>query len=140
MARRPRGPVTTLGDLRRTQPPCAICGLPLTSGEPVAWTVGRDRIHESCIDLARVAVPGRAKFGPWKAAAVRMLLQRVGGQLCAACLAMALSLSLDQARDVIEGVDGVAGLQVRPAACASCGRAGAALCALPRSAANRVAS
>jgi len=140
MARRPRGSLTTLGDMRRTQPPCGICGLPLTIGEPVAWTVGRDRIHESCIDLARLAVPGGAKFGPWRAPAVRMLLQRVGGQLCASCLAMALGLSLDEARDVIQVVDGVVGLQALPGACESCGRAGAALCALSRSAADRVAS
>ena len=112
----------------------------MTRGEPVAWTVGRDRIHESCIDLARVALPGRTKFGPWKAPAVRMLLQRGGGQLCASCLAMALSLSLDQAREMIQIVDGVAGLRVLPVACASCGRAAAALCTLPRSATNRVAS
>jgi len=39
-----------------------------------------------------------------------MLLQRVGGQLCASCLAMALSLGLDQARNVSQVVDGVAGL------------------------------
>ena len=125
--------------MRRKQPACAICGLGLTSGEPVAWTVGRDRIHESCIDLARVASPGRAKFGPWKAPAVRMFLER-GGRRCASCLAMALSLSLDQARDVIHIVDGVAGLRVLPETCISCGRAGAILCALPLSATARLAS
>ena len=71
---------------------------------------------------------------------MRMLLQRVGGHLCASCLAMALSLSLDQARNVSQVVDGVAGLQLLPVAGAWCGRAGAALCARPRSAANPVAS
>jgi hypothetical protein len=132
--------MTTLGHMRRKAPTCSICGLGFTSGEPVAWTVGRDRIHESCIDLARVASPGRAKFGPWKAPAVRTLLQRTGGRLCAACLAMALNLSLDQARDVVQVVDGVAGLRVLPVTCGSCGRAGAALCVAPPSSADRVAS
>lgn len=119
---------------------CAVCGLGLSSGEPVAWTVGRDRIHEACIDLARVAAPGRAKFGPWKAPAVRMLLQRAGGRLCAACLAMALSVSLDQARDVMEIVDGVDGLRLLPVTCASCGRATAALCVVPISVTDHLAS
>ena len=117
-----------------------MCGAGFTRGEPVAWTVGRDRIHESCIDLARVAAPGRAKFGPWKAPAVRMLLQRIGERLCAPCLAMALSLSLDQARDVIHVVDGTAGLRVLPVSCVSCGRPGTALCVVPISAAERLAS
>lgn len=131
--------MTTLGEMRRKSPTCAVCGLGFTSGEPVAWTVGRDRIHEACIDLARVSAPGRAKFGPWKAPAVRMLLQRTGGRLCASCLAMALSLSLDQARNAMQVVDGVAGLRLLPVTCASCGRASEALCVVPLSAADRVA-
>lgn len=132
--------MTTLGEMRRKDPTCTVCGLGLTVGEPVAWTVGRDRIHESCIDLARVAAPGRAKFGPWKAPAVRVFLQRSGGRLCASCLALALNLSLDQAREVVRVVDGVAGLRVLPVTCASCGRATEALCAVPASAQDRVAS
>ena len=132
--------MTTLGEMRPKEPTCAVCGAGFARGEPVAWTVGRDRIHESCIDLARVAAPGRAKFGPWKAPAVRMLLQRIGERLCAPCLAMALSLSLDQARDVIRVVDGAAGLRVLPVSCVSCGRPGAVLCVVPISAAERLAS
>lgn len=132
--------MTTLGEMKRKEPACAVCGLAFTPGEPIAWTVGRDRIHESCIDVARVAAPGRAKFGPWKAPAMRAFLQRTGGRLCASCLAMALSLSLDQARDVMHVVDGVAGLRVLPVTCASCGRPTAALCIVPASAQDRVAS
>jgi hypothetical protein len=132
--------MTTLGEMRRKEPTCTVCGLGFAIGEPVAWTVGRDRIHESCIDLARVAAPGRAKFGPWKAPAVRVFLQRTGGRLCASCLAMALSLSLDQARAVVRVVDGVAGLRVLPVTCASCGRAADALCVVPVSAQDQVAS
>ena len=140
MARRRRGTITTLGEMRRKPPACGICGLDLRNGEPVAWTVGRERIHESCIELARVATSGRTKFGPWKAPAVRMYLDRVGGCRCASCLAMALSLSLDHARDVIHIVDGVAGLRVLPGTCMSCGRSAAVLCALPVSAAEHLAS
>jgi hypothetical protein len=132
--------MTTLGEMPRRLPTCTVCGLGFTAGEPVAWTVGRDRIHESCIDLARVAAPGRAKFGPWKAPAVRVFLQRTGGRLCAACLALALSLSLDQARQVMQVVEGVAGLRVLPVMCAACGRETDALCVVPVSAHDRVAS
>ena len=132
--------MTTLGEMRRKDPTCPVCGLGFTSGEPVAWTVGRDRIHESCIALARVAAPGRAKFGPWKAPAVRVFLQRTGGRLCASCLAMSLSLSLDQAREVMQVVDGIKGLRVLPVTCASCGRPTDALCVVPASAQDRVAS
>jgi hypothetical protein len=132
--------MTTLGEMRRKTPTCTVCGLGLSTGEPVAWTVGRDRIHEACIDLARVSAPGRAKFGPWKAPAVRMLLQRTGGRLCASCFAMALSLSLEQARDAMQVVDGVGGLHLLPVTCASCGRATASLCVGPLSAADRAAS
>jgi hypothetical protein len=123
--------MTTLGEMRRREPTCTVCGVGFTAGEPVAWTVGRDRLHEACLDLARVAAPGRAKFGPWKAPAVRVFLQRTGGRLCASCLAMALGLSLSQARDVIHIVDGLAGLRVLPVTCASCGRPTDALCVAP---------
>lgn len=140
MARRARGAMTTLGHMKRKTPVCNVCGLGFTTGERVAWTVGRDRIHETCIDLARVAASGRAKFGPWKAPAVRTLLQGTSGKLCPPCLAMAMNLSLDQARDVIQIVDGVAGLRVLPVTCGSCGRAGSALCVLPPPAPHRLAS
>jgi hypothetical protein len=41
---------------------------------------------------------------------------------------------------VMEVVDGVAGLRLLPVTCKSCGRATAALCVVPLSAADRVAS
>jgi hypothetical protein len=132
--------MTTLGEMRRKEPTCPVCGQGFPPGQPVAWTVGRDRIHESCIDRARVSAPGRAKFGPWKAPAVRSFLQRSGGRLCAACLAMALSVSLDQAREIMHIVRGVAGLRVLPVMCASCGRATDALCVVPGATQDRVAS
>lgn len=130
--------MTTLGEMKRRQPTCPVCGLRLAAGEPVAWTVGRDRIHERCLDFARVAAPGRAKFGPWKAPAVRTFLQRTGSRLCASCMALALGLSLDQAREIMHVVDGVAGLRMLPVTCASCGRATDSLCVVPVSAQARV--
>jgi hypothetical protein len=124
----------------RKEPTCPVCGAAFTAGEPVAWSVGRERIHESCLDLARVAAPGRAKFGPWKAPSVRVFLLRMGGRLCPSCLAMALDLSLEQAREMIHVIDGVAGLRVLPVACASCGRTTDALCVVPAPAQDRIAS
>jgi hypothetical protein len=53
---------------------------------------------------------------------------------------MALGVSLDQARQVMHIVDGVDDLRVLPVACASCGRVTEALCAVPASAQDRVAS
>ena len=47
--------MTTLGEMPRKDPTCSVCGVGFTSQEPIAWTVGRERIHESCIELARVA-------------------------------------------------------------------------------------
>ena len=132
--------MTTLGEMPRKDPTCSVCGVGFTSQEPIAWTVGRERIHESCIELARVAAPGAREVRSWKAPAVRSFLQRTGGCLCASCLAMALNLSLDQARDVIRVVDGVAGLRVLPVRCVSCGRASAALCVVPASSGSGVAS
>src|SRR5688500_2093425 len=131
MPRHERRRMTTLGGMRRKQPTCPVCGRGCTRDEPVAWSVGRERIHESCIELARVATPEGARGGSWKAPAVRLFLQRAGGRLCAACLAMALRISLDQVRVVMRITDGVAGLRVLLMACASCGRAIEALCVLP---------
>lgn len=131
--------MTTLGEMPRKDPTCSVCGVGFTSQEPIAWTVGRERIHESSSSRGWPR-RGRAKFGPWKAPAVRPFLQRTGGCLCASCLAMALNVSLDQARDVIRVVDGVDGLRVLPVSCVSCGRASAALCVVPASSGSRVAS
>lgn len=62
---------------------------------------------------------------------MRRFLQRTGGPLCDACLAMALRISLDEVREVIRRVDAGAGLQVLPATCGSCARAIDALCVVP---------
>jgi hypothetical protein len=105
-----------------------VCGIDCGDGEPVAWSVGRERIHESCIDLARWATPHTTRYQLWKAPAVRQFLQRTGGPLCAACLAMALKISLDEVREVMRGVDAAAGLQVLSVTCGSCTRATDALC------------
>ena len=110
---------------------CPVCGICCGDGEPVAWGVGRARIHEWCIDLARWATPDTRRSRSWKAPAVRQFLQRSGSPLCAACLAMALRVSLDEVHEVMRGVDAAAGLQVLPVTCGSCARAVNALCVVP---------
>jgi hypothetical protein len=119
--------MATLGGLPHMPPTCRVCGLDCTRGEPVAWSIGRDRIHESCIDLALVSTPGGTMCSTAKAA-VRVFVLRTGGRLCASCLAMALRISLDDMRDAVHVMDGVAGLRVLPVTCRSCGRAIDALC------------
>jgi hypothetical protein len=41
--------MTTLGEMKHREPTCTVCGLGFAAGERVAWTVGRDRLHEACI-------------------------------------------------------------------------------------------
>lgn len=55
----------------------------------------------------------------------------MGGPLCAACLAMALRISLDDVREVMRHVDAAAGLQVLAGTCAWCTRAIDALSVVP---------
>lgn len=127
----------SLGEMPHRRLTCHVCGLGCGDGEPVAWSVGRERIHESCVDLARWATPDTARYRSWKAPAVRQFLQRSGGPLCAACLAMALRISLNEVREVIRRVDAAAGLQVLLVTCGSCTRVIDALCVVPVS--DRVA-
>lgn len=131
MARPPHRRKSSLGEMPHRRLPCTVCGIGCGNGEPVAWSVGRGRIHESCIDVARWATGAATQYRSWKAPAMRQFLQRTGGPLCAACLAMALRISLEEAREVIRRVDGAAGLQVLPVTCGSCTRAIDALCVVP---------
>jgi hypothetical protein len=91
-------------------------------------------MHESCIDLSRSVVRKGPMSTSWKAATLSSVLQRAGGGLCASCLAMTLRLSLDEVREVMHGIDGVAGLRVLPVTCASCARAIDGLSIVPREA------
>jgi len=138
MARPPRRRKGSLGEMPPKRSSCPVCGIGCGDGEPVAWSVGRERIHESCIDLARWAAPDTARHAAWKGPAVRQFLQRAGGPLCAGCLALALRISLEEVRDVMRGVSGEAGLQVVSVICGSCTRAIDALCVVPVS--GRVAA
>lgn len=131
MARAPRGRKGSLGEMPHKRPTCPVCGIGCADGEPVAWSVGRERIHEACIDAARWATPERDKYGLSKAPIVRRFLQRASAPLCAGCLAMALRVSLDEVREVMRGVDAAAGLQVLVVTCGSCTRAIDALCVVP---------
>src|SRR5687767_12613483 len=131
MARPPHGRKGSLGEMPHKRPTCPVCGIGCADGGPVAWSVGRERIHESCIDLARWAERETAGYASWKGPAVRKCLQRAGGPLCAGCLALALRVSLEEVREVMRGADGAVGLQVMVVSCDSCTRAIDALCVLP---------
>jgi hypothetical protein len=115
------------------RPTCPVCGIRCGASEPVAWSVGRERIHETCIDRARWAALEKASSASWKGPAVRHFLQRAGGPLCAGCLALALRVSLEEVREVMRGADGAAGLQVMAVRCDSCARTIDALSILPAS-------
>ena len=131
MARPPRRRKGSLGEMPHRRLTCQVCDVGYGDGEPVAWSVGRARIHESCIEAARWTASDTTRNRSWKAPAVRQFLQRVGGPLCAACLAMALRISLDDVREVMRCVDAAAGLQVVAGTCAWCTRAIDALCVVP---------
>ena len=74
---------------------------------------------------------GRRALGPWIAEPVGLLLARHQGRLCSACLALALSLSLEEARQVVDIVANVPGFRLLPVTCETCGRATLALCTVP---------
>ena len=74
---------------------------------------------------------GRRALGGWIAEPVRLLLDRCQGRLCSSCLALALSLSLEEARQVVAIMASLPGFRVLPVACERCGRSTPALCTLP---------
>jgi len=74
---------------------------------------------------------GRRALGAWIAEPVGLLLARHQGRLCSACLALALSLSLEEARQVVDIVANVPGFRLLPVTCETCSRATMALCTVP---------
>jgi hypothetical protein len=74
---------------------------------------------------------GRRALGEWIAEPVRLLLARHQGRLCSTCLALALSLSLTEARQVVEIVANVPGFRLLPVTCETCGRSTMTLCTVP---------
>jgi hypothetical protein len=121
----------TLGEVKRLGNSCAACHLPLGAEEPIAWTWARQRIHEACMPIWAFADRGRRALGEWIAEPVRLLLKRHQGRLCSTCLALALSLSLEEARQVVEIAANVPGFRVLPVTCETCGRSTMTLCTVP---------
>jgi hypothetical protein len=74
---------------------------------------------------------GRRALGDWIAEPVRLLLNRHQGRLCAACLALRLSLSLEEARQVVEITGSLPGFRTLPVTCGTCGRSTMSLCTVP---------
>ena len=74
---------------------------------------------------------GRRALGAWIAEPVGLLLARHQGRLCSACLALALSLSLEEARQVVDIVANVPGFRLLPVRCETCSRATMVLCTVP---------
>jgi hypothetical protein len=110
---------------------CAACHAPLGTDEPLAWTWARQRIHEACMPIWAFSERGRRVLGDWIAEPVRLLLDRHGGQLCSSCLALALHLSLEEARSVVEITAALPGFRLLPVSCETCGRSTLSLCTVP---------
>jgi hypothetical protein len=64
------------------------------------------------------------------AAGLRGVLARHDGRLCAACLALEIGVSLEQARDVVRRLAPGDGLAVLPVACGVCGRETNVVCTI----------
>lgn len=125
------GKGVTLGDVKPRANTCAACHAPLGTEEPIAWTWARQRIHEACMPIWAFADRGRRGLGDWIAEPVRLLLERHQGRLCSSCLALALSLSLEEARQIVEVTASLPGFRMLPVACETCGRSTMTLCIVP---------
>jgi hypothetical protein len=121
----------TLGEVKQRVNGCAACHAPLGADEPLAWTWSRQRIHEACMPIWAFANRGRRALGEWIAEPVRLLLDRYHGRLCSACLALALLLSLEEARKIVDITATLPGFRILPVTCETCGRSTMALCTVP---------
>ena len=81
---------------------------------------------------------GRRALGEWIAEPMRLLLARHQGRLCSGCLALALLLSLEEARRVVEITSTLPGFRLLPVTCETCGRSTMALCTVPSGAEGRI--
>jgi hypothetical protein len=121
---------TTLADVQSgtRSETCPVCRKELHAGEPLAWGLAHERLHERCLDGLR-ASRLRPRERPQRVApAMRSVLGRHEGRLCAACLAMEINVSLQQARDVVARLVPGDGFAVLPVRCGRCGRETDALC------------
>ena len=99
-----------------------MCRKELRSGEPVAWGLANQRLHERCLDGLRASRLRPTDRPQSVANGLRGVLSRHEGRLCAACLALEIGISLEQARDVLCRLSPGDGLVVLPVACGMCGR------------------
>jgi hypothetical protein len=119
-----RSRTTTLADVQSgvRGEVCAVCRQELRGGEPVAWGLANQRLHERCLDGLRAARVRRTDRPQSAAAGLRGVLACHQGRLCAACLALKIGLSLEEARAILRRVVPTEGLAVLPVACGMCGR------------------
>ena len=99
-------------------------------GEPVAWGLANQRLHERCLDGLRASRLRPSDRPQSLAAGLRAVLGRYDGRLCAACLAMEIGVSLEQSRDVFRRLAPGDGLAVLPVSCGMCGRETDVVCTI----------
>ena len=123
---------TTLADVQSgvRGETCAVCRKELRAGEPVAWGLANQRLHERCLDGLRASRLRPTDRPHSVANGLRGVLARHEGRLCAACLALEIAISLEQAREVVRRLSPGDGLAVLPVACGMCGRETDVLCSV----------
>jgi hypothetical protein len=121
----------TLGEVKKRANTCAACQAALGADERIVWTWARQRIHEACMPIWAFADRGRRALGDWIAEPVSLLLARHEGRLCSTCLALALSVSLTEARQIVDIVANLPGFRLLPVTCETCGRSTMTLCTVP---------
>lgn len=109
---------------------CAVCRKELRGGEPVAWGLANQRLHERCLDGLRASRLRPSHRSQSLTAGLRGVLARHENRLCAGCLALEIGVSLEQAREVLRCLAPGEGLAVLPVACGMCGRETDAVCVI----------
>jgi hypothetical protein len=99
-----------------------VCRKELRTGQPVAWGLANQRLHERCLEGLRASRLRPSDRPQSVAAGLRGVLARYDGRLCAACLALEIGVSLEQSREVVRRLVPGDGLAVLPVACGVCGR------------------
>jgi hypothetical protein len=107
-----------------------VCHKDLRAGEPVAWGLANQRLHERCLDGLRASRLRPSDRPQSVAAGLRGVLARHEGRLCAGCLALEVGMSLEQARDVVCRLGPGDGLAVLPVSCGMCGRETDVVCTI----------
>jgi hypothetical protein len=123
---------TTLADVQSgvRGETCAVCCKELRAGQPVAWGLANQRLHEQCLDGLRASRLRPSDRPTSVAASLRGVLARHEGRLCAACLALEIGVSLEQAREVVHHAAAGDGIAVLPVACGVCGRETDVVCTI----------